>query len=66
MKDLKPSLLDPDKLTLILDSLRIGIIIHTPERIILAFNKEAERIAARIVGTTSCIHVNGFLLVTTL
>ena len=44
MKDMTQSLLDPDKLTLILDSLRIGIIIHTPERIILAFNKEAERI----------------------
>ncbi|MCK5310477.1 MAG: PAS domain-containing protein, partial [Desulfobacteraceae bacterium] len=44
MKDLTPSLLDPDKLTLILDSLRIGIIIHTSERIILSFNKEAERI----------------------
>ena len=44
MKNLAQSILDPDKLTLILDTLQIGIIIHTPERIILAFNKEAERI----------------------
>jgi sigma-54 dependent transcriptional regulator, acetoin dehydrogenase operon transcriptional activator AcoR len=44
MKTLAQSLLDPEKLTAILDSLQIGIIIHTPERTILAFNKEAERI----------------------
>jgi len=44
MKHLTQSLMDPQKLTFILDSLHIGIIIHNPERVILAFNKEAERI----------------------
>lgn len=44
MKRLVLSLLDPDQFAHILDSMHIGIIIHTPERIILAFNKEAERI----------------------
>ena len=44
MTDLTQPILDHDNLTLILDNLKLGIIGHTPERIITVFNKEAERI----------------------
>ena len=44
MTDLAHSLLDYDNLKLVLDNLKLGIIAHTPERIITVFNKEAERI----------------------
>src|SRR3989339_2264778 len=44
MKDLTDTLLDHENLTLVLDSLKLGIIAHTPDRIITVFNKEAERI----------------------
>mgnify|MGYP003961368359 CR=1 FL=1 len=44
MIELNKSLLEPENLALILDSLKLGIIAHTPERIITVFNKEAETI----------------------
>ncbi|WP_300458085.1 sigma 54-interacting transcriptional regulator [Desulfobacula sp.] len=44
MTELTHTLLDPDNLNLILDNLKLGIIAHTPNRIITVFNKEAERI----------------------
>ncbi|MBT3487363.1 MAG: sigma 54-interacting transcriptional regulator, partial [Desulfobacula sp.] len=44
MPDLMQPILDLDNLNLILDNLKLGIIAHTPERIITVFNKEAERI----------------------
>lgn len=44
MTDLTHTLLDHDNLILVLDNLKLGIIAHTPERIITVFNKEAERI----------------------
>ncbi len=44
MTDLKTPILDHDNLNLVLDSLKLGIIAHTPDRIITVFNKEAERI----------------------
>ncbi len=44
MTDLTRSILDQDNLNLVLDNLKLGIIVHTPDRIITAFNKEAERI----------------------
>lgn len=44
MTDLTQSLLDSNNLSLVLDSLKIGIIAHTPDRIVTVFNKEAERI----------------------
>jgi sigma-54 dependent transcriptional regulator, acetoin dehydrogenase operon transcriptional activator AcoR len=44
MIELNKSLLEPENLALILDSLKLGIIAHTPERIITVFNKEAEKI----------------------
>jgi len=44
MPDLTHTLLDHDNLNLVLDNLKLGIIAHTPERIITVFNREAERI----------------------
>jgi len=44
MTDLNQPILDHDNLNLVLDNLKLGIIAHTPERIITVFNKEAERI----------------------
>lgn len=44
MKNLTASLLDRDNLNLVLDNLKLGVIAHTPERIISVFNKEAEKI----------------------
>ena len=44
MNDLTDAMLDPDNLNLVLDNLKLGIIAHTPDRIITVFNKEAERI----------------------
>jgi len=44
MTDLTRSILDHDNLNLVLDSLKLGIIVHTTERIITVFNREAERI----------------------
>ena len=44
MTDLTHTLLDHENLHLVLDNLKLGIIAHTPERIITVFNKEAERI----------------------
>ena len=44
MKNLTHSLLDRDNLNLVLDNLKLGVIAHTPERIITVFNKEAEKI----------------------
>lgn len=44
MTDLTHTILDHDNLNLILDNLKLGIIAHTPERIITFFNKEAEKI----------------------
>ncbi len=44
MKNFTHSLLDRDNLNLVLDTLKLGIIAHTPERIITVFNKEAEKI----------------------
>jgi PAS domain S-box-containing protein len=44
MKNFTHSLLDRDNLNLVLDNLKLGVIAHTPERIITVFNKEAERI----------------------
>ncbi|RLB93946.1 MAG: sigma-54-dependent Fis family transcriptional regulator, partial [Deltaproteobacteria bacterium] len=44
MKNFTHSLLDRDNLNLVLDNLKLGVIAHTPQRIITVFNKEAERI----------------------
>ncbi|WP_457553594.1 sigma-54 interaction domain-containing protein [Desulfobacula sp.] len=44
MTDLTDPILDRANLHLILDNLKLGIIAHTPARIITIFNKEAERI----------------------
>ncbi len=44
MTDLTHTILEPANLNLILDNLKVGIIAHTPDRIIIVFNKEAERI----------------------
>jgi sigma-54 dependent transcriptional regulator, acetoin dehydrogenase operon transcriptional activator AcoR len=44
MTDLMLPILDSDNLNLVLDNLKLGIIAHTPDRIIIVFNKEAERI----------------------
>ena len=44
MTDLAHPILDHDNLNLVLDNLKLGIIAHTPDRIITVFNKEAERI----------------------
>ena len=44
MNDLTHTILDPDNLNLVLDNLKLGIIAHTPDRIITVFNKEAEKI----------------------
>jgi PAS domain S-box-containing protein len=44
MKNFTNSLLDRDNLNLVLDNLKLGVIAHTPERIITVFNKEAEKI----------------------
>lgn len=44
MTDLAHTILEDKNLNLILDSLHIGIIAHTPKRIITFFNKEAEKI----------------------
>jgi len=44
MIDMIQPTLDHDNFSLVLDSLKLGIICHTPERIITVFNKEAERI----------------------
>ncbi len=44
MKNFTHSLLDRDNLNLVLDNLKLGVIAHTPDRIITVFNKEAEKI----------------------
>ncbi|MBU8912369.1 MAG: sigma 54-interacting transcriptional regulator [Desulfobacterales bacterium] len=44
MTELIQPMLDQNNLNLVLDSLKLGIICHTPDRIITLFNKEAERI----------------------
>ncbi|MBT7259647.1 MAG: sigma 54-interacting transcriptional regulator [Desulfobacula sp.] len=44
MTDLNQSILDHDNLNLVLDNLKLGVIAHTPDRIITVFNKEAEKI----------------------
>lgn len=44
MTNFTHSLLDRDNLTLVLDNLKLGVIAHTPDRIITLFNKEAEKI----------------------
>ena len=44
MTDLMKPIIDLDNLNLILDNLKLGIIAHTPDRTIIVFNKEAERI----------------------
>ncbi len=44
MNDFSQAIFDLDNINLVLDSLHIGIIAHTPERIITIFNKEAEKI----------------------
>ncbi len=44
MTDLTHTMLEPENFNLILDNLKVGIIAHTPDRIITVFNKEAERI----------------------
>lgn len=44
MTDFSDTMLDPNNLNLVLDNLKLGIIAHTPDRIITVFNKEAERI----------------------
>jgi PAS domain S-box-containing protein len=44
MKNPAHSLLDRNNLNLVLDNLKLGIIAHTPERMITVFNKEAEKI----------------------
>lgn len=62
MNDLTNTLLDSDNLNLVLDNLKLGIIAHTPERIITVFNKEAERITGYLkeeVLGKDCHHVFG-------
>ncbi len=58
--DLTHTLLDHDNLTLVLENLKLGIIAHTPERVITFFNKEAERITGylkeEVIGK-DCHHV---------
>ncbi|MDA3918754.1 MAG: sigma 54-interacting transcriptional regulator [Deltaproteobacteria bacterium] len=44
MTDLTQSILDRDNLNLVLDNLKLGIIVHTPDRTITVFNKEAQKI----------------------
>ncbi len=44
MTDLARTIVEAQNLNLILDTLHIGIIAHTPERIITFFNNEAEKI----------------------
>jgi PAS domain S-box-containing protein len=44
MTDFTDTMLDPHNLNLVLDNLKLGVIAHTPDRIITVFNKEAERI----------------------
>ncbi len=44
MNDLTHTILDNENIALVLENLKLGIIAHTPERIITFFNKEAERI----------------------
>ena len=44
MTDFTDSILNRNTLSLVLDNLKLGIIAHTPERIITVFNKEAEKI----------------------
>ncbi len=44
MNDFSQAILDSSNLKFVLDSLHIGIIVHTPKRIITFFNKEAEKI----------------------
>ncbi len=44
MKNPAHSLLDRNNLNLVLDNLKLGIIAHTPERMITVFNKEAEKL----------------------
>ncbi len=44
MKNPTHSLLDRDNLNLVLDNLKLGVVAHTPERIITVFNKAAEKI----------------------
>jgi PAS domain S-box-containing protein len=44
MNDLAHTLLENDNIALVLENLKVGVIAHTPERIITFFNKEAERI----------------------
>lgn len=44
MKNFTHTLLDRDNLNLVLDNLKLGVIAHTPDRIITVFNKEAEKI----------------------
>ena len=44
MNEFSDTMLDPHNLNMVLDNLKLGIIAHTPDRIITVFNKEAERI----------------------
>jgi len=44
MTDITPPMLDRANLNLVIDNLKLGIICHTPDRIITVFNKEAEKI----------------------
>lgn len=44
MTDITQVILDENNLNLVLDNLKIGIIAHTPDRIITVFNKEAQKI----------------------
>jgi len=44
MKKFTDILLNPENLNLVLDNLKLGIIAHTPDRIVTVFNKEAERV----------------------
>lgn len=44
MTDITPPMLDRANLNLVINNLKLGIICHTPDRIITIFNKEAERI----------------------
>lgn len=44
MNDLTHTILDPENLNLVLDNLKLGVIAHTPDRIITVFNREAEKI----------------------
>ncbi len=44
MNDLRHTITDIDNVALVLENLKLGIIAHTPDRIVTFFNKEAERI----------------------